>query len=451
MSARDPETLSRRYAEALLRELRADTASPAALAVGHPARAAARCGLQALTGEAEGEPQVCPAPLAACADGALAALAGIARSAAFEGLRGSALLTERAAIFGHRRQGAIAPGGSSRLLDTCDGAIALNLAREDDWDLLPAWLEAEPLRDWTALAAALASRTMHTLVERGRELGLAIAPLVPPRSRPAPWFQRRVAAPPAAPHPARAPRVVDLSSLWAGPLCTQLLRCCGADVVKVESARRPDGARRGPPAFFDLMHAGKRSVALDFASDEGRAQLRALIARADIVIEASRPRALRQLGIDAESLVASTPGLTWISLSGYGRVEPQAQWIAYGDDAGIAAGLGWLMRLATGRAMFVGDAIADPVAGLHAALAAWAGWRQGGGGLVDLSLVDVLRHVIAFEAPPDTEDWRARAREWARQVTATDIAAPQARVAVGTAPALGADNAAVFADWTLSC
>jgi crotonobetainyl-CoA:carnitine CoA-transferase CaiB-like acyl-CoA transferase len=448
MSARDPTFTARRYAETLLRGLGVE--HPITLAAVHPARAAARCGLTALTGSADAPPQTCPAPLAAGADGALAALAQLAPRAAFDGLRGSALLTERAALFGHRRQGAIAPGGSSRLLATVDGAIALNLARDDDWDLLPAWLERDDLaRDWPAVATAISSLTMHDLVERGRELGLAVAPCVPPRSCAVPWFERRA----AAPHRAvlsRPPRVLDLSSLWAGPLCTHLLQRCGADVVKVESTRRPDGARRGPPAFFDLMHAGKRSVALDFASVEGRAQLQALIARADIVIEASRPRALRQLGIDAEALVAATPGLTWISLSGYGRAEPQAHWIAYGDDAGIAAGLGWLMRQATGQAMFVGDAIADPLAGLHAALAAWAGWLAGGGGLIDVALVEVLRAVIGFEAPADAGAWRARAQQWQSVVCEQDVAAPSARAAAGVAPMLGEHTAEVMAEWDIA-
>ena len=57
--------------------------------------------------------------------------------------------------------------------------------------------------------------------------------------------------------------MVELGSLWAAPLCGSLLAAAGADVVKVESIGRPDGARRGPPAFFDLLNGGKRSVALD--------------------------------------------------------------------------------------------------------------------------------------------------------------------------------------------
>src|SRR5262249_36579837 len=134
------------------------------------------------------------------------------------------------------------------------------------------------------------------------------------------------------------PLVIDLSSLWAGPLCSHLLHKLGADVVKIESTRRPDGARRGPALFFDLMNAGKRSVALDFSSREGRESLHALVRKADIVIEGSRPRALRQLGLDAEQVIAECV-TTWVSINGYGRDEPQENWIAFGDDAGVAAGL----------------------------------------------------------------------------------------------------------------
>ena len=96
--------------------------------------------------------------------------------------------------------------------------------------------------------------------------------------------------------------VVDLSSLWAGPLCAQLLTAAGARTVKVESTSRPDGARRGPAPFYDLLHAGQDSVALDFRDHRDVDRLRTLLAAADIVIEASRPRALAQLGIDAAGM-----------------------------------------------------------------------------------------------------------------------------------------------------
>ena len=94
--------------------------------------------------------------------------------------------------------------------------------------------------------------------------------------------------PESASRPGR-PLVVDLSALWAGPLCGHLLHLCGADVIKVESDTRPDGARFGNAAFFGLLNQGKRSVGLDLTRHEGRKTLRQLIDRADVVIESSRP------------------------------------------------------------------------------------------------------------------------------------------------------------------
>src|SRR5438034_1267555 len=87
-----------------------------------------------------------------------------------------------------------------------------------------------------------------------------------------------------------APVVVDLSSLWAGPLCSHLLGQAGAHVIKVESAHRPDGARGGNQAFWTWLHAHDREArVVDFRSEAGRAELRAIVERADVVIEASRP------------------------------------------------------------------------------------------------------------------------------------------------------------------
>ena len=444
---------AQRYAAQLLRALD-QPAERIDVADEHPALRWSRSGLMALTGTRAGAALMCPAPIASCADGALAALAALAPADALTGLRGSELLAERAAIAGHARQGAVSPGGSCRLLATSDGAIALNLAREDDHALLPAWLEDERVADDAALITAIQQQTMHDLIERGRLLGLAVAPMVPTPTPATAWFTLTHASARAArtSKPRHdAPRVLDLSSLWAGPLCTHLLQRCGAEVVKVESLQRPDGARRGPVQFFDLLNAGKRSVALDFSSAAGRAQLRTLIAASDIVIEASRPRALRQLGIHAETLIDEHPGLSWISLNGYGRNAEAENWVAYGDDAGVAAGLSWLMRQASGETLIVGDAIADPLTGMHAALAAWACHRTGGGRLLSLSLVDVVRHVLQFDRAVGAEAIRARQQDWAQFVRDEIPAPPRARAPRGSAPALGADTDAVLREWTLTC
>ena len=412
----------------------------------HPALSWASSGLMQLTGRADGPPQRCPVPLAACADGVLAALASLALADAFAGLRGSQLLGERAAITGATRNGSISPGGSCRLLECADGWIALNLAREDDVSLVPAWLERDVEPQWDAIIIAVRERGARELVERGRELGLAVAlDEVPPA--PDSWFSasspRKRGSMDDRLRGHDEVRVVDLSSLWAGPLCGHLLQRMGADVIKVESTARPDGARAGPPAFFDLLNGGKASVALDFASRRGREQLRALISGADIVIEASRPRALRQLGIDAEEFVAANPGLTWLSITAHGRDPARENWIGYGDDAGVAAGLSRLMFEATGEHLIVGDAIGDPLTGLHAALAAW-GTHLTGGGLVSLSLSGVVGHLINWGQTTHTSRFGDRPRYEGNggltPISLTPISRPRARLPQGIARPLGADT-----------
>ncbi len=250
-----------------------------------------------------------------------------------------------------------------------------------------------------------------------------------------------------APRRKAAPLVLDLSSVWAGPLCGHLLLLAGARVVKVESTRRPDGARSGPAAFFDLLNAGKQSVALDFGTAEGRASLARLVQRADIVIEASRPRALAQLGIDAEALVAARPGVVWLSLTGHGRREPEADWVAFGDDAAVAAGL----SVATGSCdapVFCGDAIADPVTGVYAARAAFEAWQLGGGVLLDVSLREVVAHVLGLPMPSDRGRVCRSASGWTVALgdAKTPVAPPRARRPAGSARRLGADTAAVLAE-----
>jgi crotonobetainyl-CoA:carnitine CoA-transferase CaiB-like acyl-CoA transferase len=215
--------------------------------------------------------------------------------------------------------------------------------------------------------------------------------------------------------------VVDLSSLWAGPLCSHLLQQLGLRVVKVESTRRPDGARGGHRGFFDLLNGGKRSVALDFHADHDVALLRRLLSVADIVIEASRPRALEQLGIVATDLLAHGPRV-WVSITGYGRSSPGRDWVAFGDDAAVAGGL--VVRDPSGPC-FCADAIADPLTGLTAALAALDALDTGRRVLLDIAMARVAGH-FAGPTLPVTGDLRP--------------SAPVARPVVQRGPELGEHN-----------
>jgi len=408
---------------------------------------------------------MCPVPLASCVAGVAVAFAAIA-AIDDKKLPSAEVLGERAALAGLQRNGAISPGGGCRLLRAADGWLAISLPRDDDWELMPAWLEAEfELNEsataasenaWEKLGAMLLSRAAQPLVDRARLLGLAAACVDMPTTTPTPWYSvmHAVTPRPAQESTRRAqPLVIDLSSLWAGPLCSHLLQIAGAQVVKVESRQRPDGARNGPPEFYDLMNFGKASVALDFSTPHGVDQLRSLLLQADIVIEASRPRALQQLGIDAHSMIAANPGLTWISITGYGRDEPQANWIAYGDDAGVAAGLSGLLLELCGEPLICGDAIADPLTGWHAALAALASYRSGGGRLIALALRDVVAHCNRFRLPDNSAAIRVRWREWQHIAAAANetLAQPVARQASGRAQPLGADTAAILMQLGIPC
>jgi hypothetical protein len=444
------------YAASLLESLGLIVDRAEGAADPHPALDWAASGAMALTGFEDGPPVVAPGRLAACARGAAAALRLLAGARWRSDLDGPALLGERAAILGLRRRGTVSAGGSCRLLGAADGWLAINLPRADDLAALPAWLEERVTGDpWTFVAERVARRSARELVGRARLLGLAAAEAVAPAPRPPAWCRVEACGRPRRRAAAASPLVVDLSALWAGPLCAHLLGLAGARIVKVESTRRPDGARGGAAAFYDLLNAGKESVALDLASPRGVARLRRLLEAADIVVESARPRALAQLGIDARAIVAAVPGLTWVSITGYGRTGAGANWIAFGDDAAVAAGLAAAAGAGPNAPLFCGDAIADPLAGLHAAVAALGSWRRGGGRLVALALRDVAAHALAFGPPGDEAAVRrcdgAPGWEVVAGGTRQIVAPPRARPASGSARALGADTAAVLRELRIAC
>ena len=385
------------YARRLLTDLGCAPRSRPGAPDPHPALVWAGSGAMALTGHADRLPRVPDGPLASCADGVARALRAVGVPAAADG---AALLGARAAAAGLARRGRVSPGGSCRLLRAADGWAALNLARPDDIADLSAWLELadEPDREpWSRVEAALPSRSLAWLRERAGWLGLAFAPVERPRV--ACWW-KRFAQGPTGQAAQRPPRVIDFSSLWAGPLCGALLAEAGAEVWKVESASRPDGARRGPGAFFARLNGAKRELRLDFASERDRARLADLVDAADVVIEASRPRALARLGLDAQRFVESRPGRIWLGITGYGRDDPEPGRIAFGDDAATAAGCAGSVADEAGP-LFCGDAIADPLTGLHAALAVWTHWRSGCAVGIDLALRDVCAFALGFAEVAD--------------------------------------------------
>lgn len=290
------------------------------------------------------------------------------------------VLAGRAGSSGLRRAGRRSASGVSRLLRTADGWCAITLSRREDVDAVPAILgrafDGDP---WTALESALSIMPSAAVEERAQLLGVPAAALPATVAPTVPWRSSRIAAP-VDTSSLSGRSVVDLSSLWAGPLCARVLGRAGAQVIKVESTHRPDGFRVGDPRFFDWLHDGKEFRAIDFRSARGRNELAELLDMADIVIEASRPRALAQLGLAPEDR-PHPDGQVWLSLTGAGRGDPMC--VAFGDDAAVAGGLVGRYR---DEPVFCADAIADPLSGICAALAVASAVRGGGGVLIDLSM-----------------------------------------------------------------
>jgi hypothetical protein len=400
----------------------------------------------AITGRADGPPLGPPDRL----------VAGLRRSAAVVRQRSAllgvplevdavALLGERAAIGGLTRRGQTSCGGATRLVRAADGWLAVSLPRPEDRELLPAWLGIDA-RDveapWAAVEAALGDRWALEAAERAWMLGLPVsqlpqgpgaAPTAPPPLAPLGVITTPVPAPVPEPRPLRDLTVIDLSSLWAGPLCGNLLSLAGADVVKVESTTRPDGSRAGPGRFFDVLNGGKRSVALDLADADGWRVLRRVLAAADVVVEGSRPRALEQRGIVATDLVANAGPRVWVSITGHGRTGSGRDRVAFGDDAAVAGGL---VVADEAGPCFCADAAADPAAGLVAAAACLDALAVGGRWLLDVAMAGVAASLAGSTLGPDPDP--------PVEGPADEVAPPRARAATGPGPALGAHTAEVL-------
>lgn len=213
-------------------------------------------------------------------------------------------------------------------------------------------------------------------------------------------------------------RVVDLSTVLAGPYCTMVLADLGADVVKIEPPEGDATRGWGPPwvgdaaagtrtaAYFLAVNRNKRSLRLDLRAEAGRAVLRRLLEGADVLVENLRPGALARLGFDEAALVAIEPRLVHLAISGYGPDGPAAGRPGY--DFVIQA-VGGLMSITgdaddeAGRPTKVGVAISDVVTGLYGAVGILAALSSrdrgsGRGQRVDVSLLSSTLAILVNQA-----------------------------------------------------
>jgi alpha-methylacyl-CoA racemase len=201
-------------------------------------------------------------------------------------------------------------------------------------------------------------------------------------------------------------RVLDLTRLLPGPVCTLHLADFGADVVKVEDTGAGDyartlGSRAGAvSAFFRMVNRNKRSVALDLKDARGRAAFLRLAEGADVVVESFRPGVVATLGVDHAACAAVNPRVVYASITGYGQTGPRATlaghdinylgWAGVLDQTGVRGGPPALSNLQ------IADLLGGAAGAATAILAALVGaQRQGRGRCIDVAMADgVLAHNI---------------------------------------------------------
>ena len=217
------------------------------------------------------------------------------------------------------------------------------------------------------------------------------------------------------PKPLEGIRVVELARVLAGPWSGQLLADLGAEVVKVERPGGGDDTREwGPPfvtgadganlgaAYYHSCNRGKRSVAIDIASAGGQAEVRALLADADVVIENYKVGGLVKYGLDPARLRADFPRLIVCSITGFGQTGPYAHRAGYDYIVQAMSGFMSLTGEPDGAPQKAGIAYADIFTGMYATVAILAALRRrdvtGAGGHVDMALLDSQVAVLANQA-----------------------------------------------------
>jgi crotonobetainyl-CoA:carnitine CoA-transferase CaiB-like acyl-CoA transferase len=221
------------------------------------------------------------------------------------------------------------------------------------------------------------------------------------------------------PRPLEGVRVVELARVLAGPWCGQLLADLGAEVIKVERPRQGDDTRHwGPPfvtgadgdnlgaAYYHSCNRGKRGVAIDIATAAGQAEIRDLIAGADVVIENYKVGGLAKYGLDPARLRADFPRLIVCSITGFGQTGPYAGRAGYDFIIQAMGGAMALTGEPDGPPQKAGIAYADIFTGMYSAVAILAALRrrdamgetQGGGAHIDMALLDCQVGVLANQA-----------------------------------------------------
>jgi crotonobetainyl-CoA:carnitine CoA-transferase CaiB-like acyl-CoA transferase len=195
-------------------------------------------------------------------------------------------------------------------------------------------------------------------------------------------------------------RVVDVTTSYAGPTCTQLLGALGADVIKVEPPAGDEARLWGPPfsgglgTLFVAVNSGKRSLALDLR--RGREVLLRLADGADVVVQSLRPGLAGKLGFGADDVRARKPELVYCTISSYGRVGPKSNLPGYDPLLQAAGGVISVTGEPGSEGVRVGVSLIDHATGMYAAFAILAALKDGGGHTLDVSLWETALAFVSY-------------------------------------------------------
>lgn len=227
------------------------------------------------------------------------------------------------------------------------------------------------------------------------------------------WRQRerpvRAAGVPPA-HPLDGVRIMDFTHVLAGPFGTRVLGDLGADVIKVGTAARGGGANAPDHPYYVSWNRNKRSVTINMAHEDGRRVARLLAAKSDVIIENFSAGVLKRWGLDRESLAATHPGVSVISMGGMGQDGPWKDFVTYAPTIHALTGLTYLTNPPGEYTLGYGFSLTDHLSGLAAALAALQALeyreRTGSGLSIDLSQYELGLGIMA----PALLDYLANSR-----------------------------------------
>jgi crotonobetainyl-CoA:carnitine CoA-transferase CaiB-like acyl-CoA transferase len=205
-------------------------------------------------------------------------------------------------------------------------------------------------------------------------------------------------------------RITDFTAFWAGPVVTQFLGALGADVIKLEGVRRPDGLRFAggrPPTWdqwwewgpvFLCSNNNKRGISVELSTETGRAIALELIAVSDLVVENFSPRVMENFGLDWAAVSAANPRAVMVRMPAFGLDGPWRDRVGFAQTMEQATGMAWMTGHSDGPPV-IPRGVCDPMAGMHAAFAAIAALvirdRDGAGMHVESTMVESALNVAA--------------------------------------------------------